>query len=219
MNASREDPRLSRLVDFVVQLASGDLAARLDPSPTADSVDAVAMGLNMLAEELQVLYSGLEQHVAERTESLQQAQAELQHLALNDALTGLANRRLLGDRIGQALARTARGARPPTLITLDLDGFKSINDSLGHTGGDTVLVEGARRLRAVARQTDTVARFGGDEFAVLVTDATDDDALRIAERALERLRLPVQVGDQRTWAGASIGVCFGAGGQTAGSLL
>lgn len=219
MSETRDDPRLGRLVDFVVQLAAGDLAARLETSPRADSVDAVAMGLNMLAEELQVLYSGLEQHIAERTASLQQAQAQLQHLALSDALTGLANRTLLADRIGQALARTERGARPPTVLTLDLDRFKLINDSLGHAGGDTVLVEVARRLRAVARQTDTVARFGGDEFAILLTDTAPYDALDIAERALEELRRPVQVSDQVTWAGASIGVCFGSRGQTADSLL
>jgi diguanylate cyclase (GGDEF)-like protein len=214
-----EDPRLEQLVDFVVQLAAGDLAARLETSPRADSVDAVAMGLNMLAEELQVLYSGLEQHIEERTASLEQAQAQLQHLALSDPLTGLANRTLLGDRIGQALARTERGARPPTVLTLDLDGFKFINDSLGHAGGDTVLVEVARRLRAVARQTDTVARFGGDEFAILLTDTAPDDALVIAERALDGLRRPVQVGGKMTWAGASIGVGFGSRGQTADSLL
>lgn len=213
------DPRLETLVDFVVRLAAGDLAARLETSPRADSVDAVTMGLNMLAEELQVLYSGLEQHVAERTALLEQTQAELKHLALNDALTGLANRILLGDRIEQALARAKRGARPPTVLTLDLDGFKLINDSLGHAGGDTVLVEVARRLQSVARKTDTVARFGGDEFAILVTDTDPEDALRIAERALESLRQPLQVGDQMTWAGASIGVCFGSCSQTVDSLL
>ncbi len=219
VNQRREDPRLDRLLEFVVQLAAGDLAARLETSPRADSVDAVVMGLNMLAEELQVLYCGLEQHVAERTACLEQAQAQLRHQALSDALTGLANRTLLGDRMGQALARTERGARAPTLLALDLDGFKLINDSLGHAGGDTVLVEVARRLLAVARETDTVARLGGDEFAILVVDADPDDALAIADRALEGLRRPVQVGEQMTWAAASIGVCFGSRGQSADSLL
>ena len=219
VTARPDDPRLDQLLEFVVQVAAGDLVARLDVSPDGDAVDAVAMGLNMLTEELQVLYGGLEQHVAERTALLEQAQAELKRLALNDSLTGLANRTLLGDRIDQALTRVKRGAQPPTVIALDLDGFKLINDSLGHAGGDTVLVEVARRLKAVARHTDTVARFGGDEFAILITDAGADDALRIAERALAELRLPLQVGDQMTWAGASIGVCFGSRGQTADSLL
>lgn len=125
----------------------------------------------------------------------------------------------MGDRIGQALARAERGALPPTVLALDLDGFKMINDSLGHAGGDAVLVEVAQRLRTVARQTDTVARFGGDEFAILITDATHDDALRIAERTLDVLRRPMQVGHQLTSPRASIGVCFGVRGQTAESLL
>ncbi|HEX2704906.1 MAG TPA: EAL domain-containing protein [Candidatus Lustribacter sp.] len=216
---NHDDARLDQLVDFVVQIAAGDLAARLEPSGVADSIEAVAVGLNMLAEELEVLYAGLEQHVAERTASLEQAQAALRSQALTDALTGLANRTLLGDRIGQALARAQRGALPPTLLALDLDGFKLINDSLGHAGGDTVLVEVARRLETVARRTDTVARFGGDEFAILITDATSDAALRIAERALDVLRRPMRVGDQLTSAGASIGVCFGSRGKTPDSLL
>jgi len=219
VNIRAEDPRLVQLVDFVVQLAAGDLAARLTPSSAGDSVDAAAVGLNMLAEELQVLYGGLEQHVAERTALLEQAQAELRHLALNDALTSLANRTLLGDRIGQAIARCERGALPPTMLALDLDGFKLINDSLGHAGGDTVLVEVARRLRAVARQTDTVARVGGDEFAILITDTTNKDALRVAARALEQLQLPVKVNNRMASFGASIGVCFGVRRQSAESLL
>jgi len=219
VNSEAEDPRLVRLVDFVVQLAAGDLAARLTPSAAGDSVDAAIVGLNMLAEELQVLYAGLEQHVAERTALLELAQAELRHLALTDALTGLANRTLLGDRIGQALARFERGFLPPIMMVLDLDGFKLINDSLGHAGGDAVLVEVARRLRDVARQTDTVARVGGDEFAILITDTTPKDALHIAERALEQLQLPVTVDDQMTSFGASVGVCFGLRHQSAESLL
>ena len=214
-----EDQRLDRLLEFVTKLASGDLSARLEVSLKGDAMDAVGVGLNMLAEELEVLYEGLEQHVAERTFSLEQAQDELRHQALTDSLTGLANRTLLGDRIGQAIARFQRGGLAPTLLALDLDGFKLINDSLGHAGGDTALVEVARRLGEVARKTDTVARFGGDEFAILVTDATPEAALRIAERALDSLRLPMRIGEQMTSTGACVGVCFGTPGQTPESLL
>lgn len=219
MPEEHEDPRLEALVEFVVRLAAGDLGARLEPTGNADSVEAVAVGLNMLAEELEVLYAGLEQHVAERTALLEQAQAKLRRLALQDSLTGLPNRTLFGDRIAQALARAERGARPPVVLMLDLDGFKLINDRLGHAGGDKVLVEVGRRLLAVARKTDTVSRFGGDEFAVLITDATPEDGLRIAQRALQELRRPLFVGDQVISSGASIGVCFGSPGQTADSLL
>lgn len=213
------DPRLDALVDFVVRLAAGDLGARLEPSGDADSVEAVAVGLNMLAEELEVLYDGLEQHVAERTALLEYAQAELRRLALQDPLTGLPNRTLFGDRIAQALARAERGARSPAVLMLDLDGFKLVNDRLGHAGGDKVLVEVGRRLVAVARKTDSVSRFGGDEFAVLITDATPAEVLVIAERILEELRLPLSVGHQVISPGASVGVCIGSPAQTADSLL
>jgi diguanylate cyclase len=219
MPTAGDDPRLEALVDFVVGFAAGDLSARLETTGNADSIEAVVVGLNMLAEELEVLYAGLEQHVAERTVQLEQAQAELQRQALLDPLTGLPNRTLFGDRIAQALTFAARGARPPVVLMLDLDGFKLINDRLGHAGGDMVLVEVGRRLQAVARATDTVARFGGDEFAVLITDATPADGLRIAERALEQLRLPLSVGHQVISPGASIGVCIGLPEQTADSLL
>ncbi|MEP7092145.1 MAG: diguanylate cyclase, partial [Nocardioidaceae bacterium] len=216
---SPEDQRLDRLLDFVSKLASGDLSARLERSGDNDSMEAVVVGLNMLAEELEALYAGLERRVAERTSSLEKAQDKLRRQALSDSLTGLANRTLLGDRIGQAIARLHRGGLAPALLVLDLDGFKLINDSLGHAGGDRALVEVARRLQQVARKTDTVARFGGDEFAILVTDATPEAALRIAERVLEAVRLPMRVDNQTRSVGASIGVCFGTRGQTPDALL
>ncbi len=219
MQRGPEDSRLDRLVDLVVQIASGDLSARLQPSPAGDSIDGVIVGVNMLAEELHVSYSDLERRVAERTAQLEQAQQELHRMALTDALTGLANRTLLNDRIEQALTRTRRGAAPPTLVLLDLDGFKSINDRRGHAVGDAVLVAVAQRLQKVARETDTVARVGGDEFAVLILDTTPDDALKIAERALRALRPPIQDGDQVSSVGASIGVRFGSLNQTAHELL
>jgi diguanylate cyclase (GGDEF)-like protein len=214
-----DDPRLEELVDLIVRLASGDLKARLNPSPARDSVDAVITGINLLADELDTIYQTLEQRVAERTAALDEARIELERLALNDSLTGLANRTLLGDRIRQAAARADRGALPPCVLLLDLDEFKTINDSLGHSVGDQILIEVARRLRGVVRETDTVARLGGDEFAILMPDASEDDALRVGERALKELQNPVWVGDRAVWAGASIGLCFGLRGQSAENLL
>ncbi|MBC8092182.1 MAG: diguanylate phosphodiesterase, partial [Pseudonocardia sp.] len=98
------DQRLERLVDLVVRLASGDLGARLEPSPAADRIDAVVVGLGMLAEELQWLNGDLERRVAERTRQLEEAHRQLERLALYDPLTGLANRTLLGDRLARAVA-------------------------------------------------------------------------------------------------------------------
>ncbi|MBN9099904.1 MAG: bifunctional diguanylate cyclase/phosphodiesterase [Pseudonocardia sp.] len=213
------DDRLSQLVELVVELASGDRGARMQPSPASDEIDAVIVGINMMAEELQALDADLEARVTERTLQLEQAQLQLERLALYDPLTGLANRTLLADRIGQAMARADRGAAPPAVLLLDLDGFKAVNDSFGHAVGDLLLMEVASRLRAVVRESDTVARLGGDEFALVVIDATNDQVLEMAERIRTALQAPAQLGDQVCWVSASIGVCFAVRGQQADALL
>lgn len=215
---AERDERLDRLVDFVVALASGRLDTRLTPSPASDAVDAVIVGLNMLGEELSTLYTDLEARVAERTAQLEDTRRQLEHLALHDPLTGLANRTVLMDRIGQAMARADRGAAVPAVLVLDLDGFKTVNDSFGHAVGDGLLVEVAQRLRRVSRRTDTVARLGGDEFAIVV-DGDPQRVLSVAERVLDALRDPVTVEGHPCWATASIGVRFAVRGQDADLLL
>jgi diguanylate cyclase (GGDEF)-like protein len=126
---------------------------------------------------------------------------------------------LLADRIDHAVAGAGRGGDPPAVLVLDLDGFKAVNDSFGHAVGDQLLVEVARRLRAVSRATDTVARLGGDEFALLVVDATEEQVLDVADRIMTALQEPVRAGSQRCWVSASIGVRFSTPGHTAGVLL
>ncbi|MET0864058.1 MAG: GGDEF domain-containing protein, partial [Nakamurella sp.] len=143
MSESFDDGRLDQVVDFIVQLASGDLSARLEPSEARDSLDAVITGINLLAGELELT---MEERVAERTVVLEQARIALERMALYDSLTGLANRTLLGDRIHQAIAWMERGARPPCVLVLDLDEFKTINDGLGHSAGDRILTDVAQRL-------------------------------------------------------------------------
>ena len=211
--------RTDRLVEFVVQLASGHLDARLEPSSASDDIDAVIVGLNMLAEELQALTVDLEERVGQRTRQLADAHEALERLALYDPLTGLANRTLLADRIGQALVRADQGATPPSVLVLDLDGFKAVNDSFGHLVGDQLLVAVAQRLRGVIREGDTVARLGGDEFAIVAEDAAPEQVLEIADRVQASMETPVQAGDQACWVGASIGVRFGVRGQSADALL
>src|SRR6478609_10362673 len=216
MSESFDDTRLDQLVDLIVQLASGDLSARLEPSPARDSLDAVITGINLLAQELEMT---MEERIAERTLVLEQARIALEKMELYDALTGLANRTLLGDRIGQASARADLGARPPCVLVLDLDEFKTVNDGLGHSAGDLILVDVAHRLTSVVRSTDTVARLGGDEFAILMPDTTEEDAMRVAERALKELHSPFTVVERPVWAGASIGLCCGLRGQSADNLM
>jgi len=211
--------RLDQLVELVVQLASGDLGARVEPSPEGDRIDAIAVGLGMLAEELQVLTEDMDLRVAERTRQVADAHRQLEYLALYDQLTGLANRTLLATRLDRAVARAERRGGPPAVLVLDLDGFKVVNDSFGHGVGDLLLIEVARRLRGVVREIDTVARLGGDEFAVVISHATVDQVVDVATRIQQALQRPVQAGAQQCWVGTSIGIRLAEPNLSAETLL
>ncbi len=113
--------------------------------------------------------------------------AALAHHAHHDALTGLPNRRLFSLRMAQSVQVAQAGGQQPTLLILDLDGFKGVNDTFGHDVGDLLLIETANRLRACLREQDTVARFGGDEFAVLITDADPTRGEHLAQRIVDAL--------------------------------
>ena len=143
-------------------------------------------------------------------------EGELSFRASHDPLTGLANRRGFTDRVEQALA--SRGGDPVTVMFLDLDDFKGINDTLGHAAGDGLLIDVAARIRSHLREQDHAARMGGDEFGVVlrVDEAT---AVRIAERLLESLRQPVQVADVTVVTRGSIGVAQAGPGATSAQIL
>jgi diguanylate cyclase (GGDEF)-like protein/PAS domain S-box-containing protein len=139
----------------------------------------------------------------------QQAEAELQHAAQHDPLTRLPNRVLFLDRLGRAVARLARRRVLAAVLFCDLDGFKDINDSLGHDHGDNLLVTISTRLASNLRPSDTVARFGGDEFVVLGEDLqSEQDGVRLAERLSAVVAEPIQLGDQEVSVSASIGIVF-----------
>lgn len=130
--------------------------------------------------------------------------------ARHDDLTGLGNRRLLHERAAQALARTAGPAQSVGMLLLDLDDFKSVNDTLGHSAGDVLLREVGRRLVASVRPADTVARLGGDEFAVLLDQVQGpQEAAEIAERVLAAVQAPVLTEGQVLMVGASAGIALG----------
>jgi diguanylate cyclase (GGDEF)-like protein/PAS domain S-box-containing protein len=133
---------------------------------------------------------------------------QLQHQAFHDSLTGLANRALFRDRVAHALARQARGRGAVSVLFSDLDDFKTVNDSLGHEAGDQLLVAVAERLRAVMRPEDTTARFGGDEFAILLEDTDRDGTRRAAERILEALRSPFEFHGRQVVMRLSIGAAI-----------
>jgi diguanylate cyclase (GGDEF)-like protein/PAS domain S-box-containing protein len=134
-------------------------------------------------------------------------QAALQHQAFHDSLTNLANRALFSDRVEHAIERGARDSTTVGVLLLDLDGFKTVNDSLGHTAGDELLVAVAQRLRTVLRPSDTAARLGGDEFAVLLEDLVGaDEAREVAERVIDALGHPFALAGTEVVVQASIGI-------------
>jgi diguanylate cyclase (GGDEF)-like protein len=155
----------------------------------------------------------------EAREELRSAQDRLWHLANHDQLTGLPNRSLLMDRVEGALARHRRDGHGVAILYCDLDGFKSINDDHGHAAGDQVLVEVAQRLVEATRDTDTVCRFGGDEFLVLVESfGGPDEVDTVAQRVVDQVAEPLaSVPGARV--GITIGVSLTDGPLSAGALL
>ena len=145
---------------------------------------------------------------------------EAVHQALHDPLTGLPNRSLFIDRLEHALGRMARDRRPIAVLFCDLDGFKTVNDSLGHSAGDGLLSAVGARLAAALRPADTVARFGGDEFAILLEELGGvGDATAAARRLLEALHTPFAVAGREVFIGASIGIAAASAETSADEVL
>ena len=144
----------------------------------------------------------------------------LSHQATHDTLTGLPNRALFLDRLAHALARRDQ-SEPSAVLFIDLDRFKAVNDTFGHDAGDALLVAVAERLRGCLREADTAARFGGDEFAVLLDRVADlSGAVRVAERIIARLGLPVAIGAEEVVVTPSVGIALAADpADTADELL
>jgi diguanylate cyclase (GGDEF)-like protein/PAS domain S-box-containing protein len=134
------------------------------------------------------------------------AESELTHQATHDGLTGLPNRVLLEDRLQQACARLRRGHEAVTVMFIDLDHFKSVNDRFGHAVGDQVLIEMARRLRQIMRNVDTVARLGGDEFVVFCEGLPECEVDEVVRRIRTTVALPVAIGEHSIRLECSVGV-------------
>ena len=153
------------------------------------------------AFELLAAQAGVALENARRYEELERSRAQIRHQAHHDALTGLANRRLFRDVVASALERRA-GA----VLYIDLDGFKSVNDELGHAAGDLLLTIVGERLRRSLRSGDAAARLGGDEFGVLLSEATPEEAAAAAARLRSALGEPVALDGRTVAVGASVGV-------------
>jgi diguanylate cyclase (GGDEF)-like protein/PAS domain S-box-containing protein len=163
----------------------------------------------------------LERAVAERTAELQEANARAQHLADHDALTGLPNRRLLEDRLKQALALSYRNRKQTAVMFIDLDRFKTVNDSLGHAVGDVLLKEVAARLVKQLRVGDTICRIGGDEFMVVLPEVKrSSHVAQVAQKVIEQLSQPVSVEERELTVTPSIGIAvFPDDGRDAETLI
>ncbi len=141
-------------------------------------------------------------------------EAHIQHLAHFDVLTGLPNRSLLADRVGQAISRVERADETMALVFLDLDRFKNVNDSLGHRIGDELLIQVAARLKLTLREEDTVSRLGGDEFILVLPGATADGAAHVAEKVIKVLSTPYRIEQHELTITPSLGIAmFPADGE------
>ncbi|WP_254920770.1 GGDEF domain-containing protein [Blastococcus mobilis] len=145
-------------------------------------------------------------------------EAQLVHRSLHDPLTGLPNRLLFQDRLWHALERGHRESTPTCVLITDLDGFKVINDELGHPMGDLVLVTFAERLRSVLRASDTAVRLGGDEFSIVCENTDQADAEVLAERLRSSITEPLSLSGTTVSVGLSIGISCVAGGHQPGEV-
>ena len=179
----------------------------VDGNWLAALVGLASLSLLSITLLLSVVDSRLASRTAGLVNSLSNANRKLHHMALHDSLTRLPNRSLLEDRICQAIASSERSGKGFAVMFLDLDRFKTINDSLGHHYGDKLLQGVAERLSQALRAEDTVARLGGDEFVVLLVDvATPTVAANVAQKLLDRLALPIAVEGQEQIVSVSIGI-------------
>ena len=184
-------------------------AAELNQTWFALLIGGAAVSMLAVTLVASILDARLQSRTAGLVTSLKEANIELQRIALMDGLTRLPNRLLLSDRLQQAISRARQDGHLIALLFVDLDGFKTVNDSLGHLAGDQVLCEIAARLSQVVRSSDTVARIGGDEFVVLVEVVEDRTALALLAERIERsVCKPILACGEEVSLSASIGIAL-----------
>ena len=199
VDTAQEEQQAQSPLDNPGVLTEG-LGIRLDGS--CFSLEYVC---NKLRHDRQKLFTAVLRDISERKEN----EERIRRLAHHDSLTGLPNRNLLHDRMAQALARVRRNGGRLAILFVDLDKFKPINDKYGHKVGDAVLVEVAKRMLDSVRNSDTVARIGGDEFAVIAEDISRPaEAAKIAAKIVSHLSTPIVAQGQTCLIGASVGVAL-----------
>ena len=186
---------ISRLTSVATRISSGNLSERADIS-THDETGVLAKAFNQMTENL-----------VDDINERRQAEARLVQQANFDTLTGLPNRLLAADRLSQAIAHAHRKGLSVAVMFLDIDRFKNVNDTLGHSVGDRLLTEVASRLSESVKEDDTVARLGGDEFLIILPELNTLTAAEIvAERILEKISHPFSLEDRELFTSASIGI-------------
>ncbi|MFA6972971.1 MAG: diguanylate cyclase [Gallionella sp.] len=175
---------ITQLSEAIQAIGAGHLETRMAVPVRVTELGALANGINQMSEQLLHERNILQSRIDEATH-------QLRNLAFYDTLTLLPNRRLLNDRLTQAFANSKRSGRYGALMFLDLDNFKPINDQFGHAVGDLLLIEAAQRISSCLREVDTVARFGGDEFVVMLSELDVDlaESISLARGVAEKIRL------------------------------
>jgi diguanylate cyclase (GGDEF)-like protein/PAS domain S-box-containing protein len=206
---STEDLDRSRSASDIITMDDTDAATGRGDGPRHGEVhtrDGRSLQVEVSRQRVSTEHEGrgawILRDISERTH----VEAELRERALHDSLTGLPNRALLSDRLGAALAAAHRQQAQLSVLLIDLNGFKLVNDSLGHSAGDRVLVETARRLAASLRESDTAARLGGDEFVVLLPATALAGAIETAWTLNEVIAKPIAAGETSPAVTASIGI-------------
>jgi diguanylate cyclase (GGDEF)-like protein/PAS domain S-box-containing protein len=207
--------------DAADALAPRSRAGGDDAGPTQLHHTSSGRVIKVVEHEERLSFQGHEAWVVVATDLTERIalEDELRHRAFHDALTGLGNRALFRDRLEHALARQHRSRAALAVLSIDLDDFKTVNDVHGHVTGDRLLVEIGARLRTVVRPEDTVARMGGDEFALLLEGIDVGEACAVADRVLTALRQPLLIDDTDSATTASIGIAVAHGQLDATALL
>lgn len=202
-------------VDKLITLEKMLVSTRLkDAELSYEYTSRWILALGSVASLLIILFSALVSRKVSKQAN------ELEHQAFHDGLTKLPNRDLFMDRLGQAIVRCARENGNFAILLLDLDRFKEINDTLGHNAGDQLLVEVSGRLTGTVRESDTVARFGGDEFVILLEQSNLQHAQDLAEKLLKVLEQPIKLAGQLVDVSGSFGIaCFPVHGEDALTLI
>ncbi|WP_347140455.1 EAL domain-containing protein [Paracoccus sp. SSK6] len=216
--AFRETPPASGLAGVPLTAPSGEIIVWLVWQPDRPGMQLLMRMLPVLLASglaIALLVWLITRHLVRVSEQLQVSEAQARFLANHDALTGLPNRALFHDRLAQALHASGRSGQSVALLAVDLDGFKLINDSLGHPAGDELIRQVGGRLTELLRAGDTVARFGGDEFMVVLCNMTDENALqRVCTRIVNELSRPYVLLGHSGCVGASVGAVITGSAQT-----